>query len=482
MVSATFTTSLLNMANESYDLLEQLGDQKKVNLLKSNIQSKKGTDIAGKLDQIESDIEKAIQQNRSTEEVVRDIIQANFGSLNQDVQNTEKDLNELMLHLRAMLDSCGGEFAQLQELNDQEEAIVERAKAAFTNAEKALAKAKDLPDLANLLFGLKNRRVKRMSKEVEASLTEIKTSEEAANKMYRDRLKNADIKDSLHRIISQVSGMVKIIEGMIGEVEGQIEALKHRKDMAFQTKEKAAEIMEERQKDLVDLEAQLKQSELQLEEFENSSPEHTEQQKKIADFREQRAELKGRYNIALGIFQSKERFVDQIVVHLEAQTTTKNNLKQLIGQLRSDTEERITTYESGLQLIQSATAQEAASIYEDAGVKTDQLISEIAAKVFVSSERDRIDRIKKHPSRMAQLHQVLVAMAQATQRYKEEDAKLAEEHRTKYGIDVSREFSFQYESPVPGTPVGDPSVASPPTKPTPAPPASPGAAVDSLME
>ena len=48
---------------------------------------------------------------------------------------------------------------------------------------------------------------------------------------------------------------------------------------------------------------------------------------------------------------------------------------------------------------------------------------------------------------MAQLHQVLVAMAQATQRYKEEDARLAEEHRSKYGIDVSREFSFQYATP-----------------------------------
>ncbi len=470
------------MANESYDLLDQLGDQKKVNNLKAQIQAKKGSDITSRLDQIESEIEKAIKENRSTEEVVRDIIQANFGSLNQDVQNTEKDLNELMLHLRAMLDSCGGEFAQLQELNDKEQGVVDRAKAAHAHAEKDLARAKNMSDLANLLFGMKNRRIKRTTKEVEVSLAEIKTSEEEANRMYRDRLKNADIKDSLHRIISQVSGMVKIIEGMIGEVEGQIEALKLRKDMAFQTKEKAAEVMEERQKDLVEVEASLKQTELQLEELENSSPEHTEQQKKIADLREQRAELKGRYNIALGIFQSKERFVDQIIVHLEAQTTTKNNLKQLIGQLRSDTEERITTYESGLQLIQSATAQEAASIYEDAGVKTDQLISEIAAKVFVSSERDRIDRIKKHPSRMAQLHQVLVAMAQATQRYKEEDAKLAAEHRTKYGIDVSREFSFQYES-------ADSKSVAEQGKPTSPPPAAKvaattgsEAAVDSLLE
>jgi chromosome segregation ATPase len=352
-----------------------------------------------------------------------------------------------MLHLRAMLDSCGGEFAQLQELNDDEEAVVNRANAAYAKAEQALSKAQGMPDLANLLFGMKNRRIKKSTKEVDEALTEIKEAEEAANRMYRDRLKNADIKDSLDRIISQVTGMVGIIEGMIADVEAQIDALKQRKELAFNTKEKAAEVMEQRQADLVELEADLKRAELGLEELENSSPEHTEQQKKIADLREQRAELKGKYNIALGIFQSKERFVDQIVVHLEAQTTTKNNLKQLIGQLRSDTEERITTYESGLQLIQSATAQEAASIYEDAGVKTDQLITEIAAKVFVSSERDRIERIKKHPSRMAQLHQVLVAMAQATQQYKEQDAELAEQHRAKYGIDVSKEFSFQYATP-----------------------------------
>jgi chromosome segregation ATPase len=434
------------MANASYDILEQLGDPRSVQTLQSRLNDRRTVDISGRLDQIETQIEKAVQENRSTEEVVRDIIQASFGTLNQEVEAAEKDLNELMLHLRAMLDSCGGEFAQLQELNDSEQALVDRAKAAFADAEKALAKAKDMPDLANLLFGMKNRRVKKMSQEVEEALAEIKQSEEAANKMYRDRLKNADIKDSLDRIISQVSGMIRIIEGMIGEVEGQIEALKLRKDIAFETKEKAARVMEERQSDLDDIEARLRQAELQLEEFGNATPEHTEQQKKIADLREQRAEIKGRYHIALGIFQSKERFVEQIVVHLEAQTITKNNLKQLIGQLRSDTEERITTYSSGLQLIQSATAQEAASIYEEAGVKTDQLITEIAAKVFVSSERDRIERIRKHPSRMEQLHQVLVAMAQATQRFKEQDAQLAEQYRNKYGIDVGKEFSFRYET------------------------------------
>lgn len=431
--------------SDSFDLLDQLGNEKKVEELKARISDKKPKDILSKLDNIESDIEKAVADNRSSEDITSEIIKANFDTLNGDVESTEKDLQELMLHLRAMLDSCGGEFATLQELNPDEQALIDRAKKMLEEKTTDLKDAEAMSSAWNILFGFKNRKVSTLSKEKVEAAAGVKNAEQEANRRYRDRLKNADIGDSLNRIISQVQGMVGIVEGMILEVEEQIVALKNRKELSFETKEKAAEVMEQRKNDLEDLEAKLEQNENELLELPNNSPEYTEQQKKIADLREARAETKGKYNIALGIFQSKERFVDQIVVHLEAQTTTKNNLKQLIGQLKSDTEERVTTYESGLQLIQSATAQEAASIYEEAGVKTDQKITEIAAKVFVGSEKDRIERVKKHPERMSELHKVLVAMAEATAKYKEEDAQIIKEHSDKFGIDVSETFSHRYD-------------------------------------
>jgi len=443
------------MSDNTFDLLDQLGDDRKVEQLKARIEKKQGSDVVQKMDEIEAAIEKAAG-TKSAEEIIKDIVNSNFQTLNGDVEASEKDLQELMLHLRAMLDSCGGEFTKLQELNDDELKLVENAKRKVTEAQAALTKANGMSNMANIWFGLKNRKIKKATAEVASSETGVKTAEEEANKRYRDRLKNADIKDSLNRIISQVQGMIGIIEGMVVDVDRQIVGLTNRKEMAFQTKEKAATVMEERQAELGDLEAKLKQAELELEEMANGSPEHTEQQKLVADMRGERTDLKGKYDIAMGIFQSKERFVDQLVVHLQAQTTTKNNLKQLIGQLRSDTEERIATYESGLQLMQSATAQEAASIYEDAGSKTDQLITEIAAKVFVSSEEDRIERVKKHPKRMSELHNVLVAMAAATQKYKEQDAQLMKEHAEKYGIDVSKEFSWKYASDGDGG-SGDPS-------------------------
>ena len=377
--------------SDSFDLLDQLGDEKKVESLKAKIEKQAGRDISSKLDAIESEIEKAVADNRPTEDIVSGIIESNFETLNGDVESTEKDLQELMLHLRSMLDSCGGEFAKLQELNASEQKLVDDATSARQEAEVDAKRAQDMSDAWNILFGLKNRRVRNTKEELEQRIEALKAAEVEAQKRYRDRLKNADIGESLNRIISQVQGMVGIVEGMILDVDQQIVALKNRKELAFETKEKAAQVMEDRKADLEETEEKLKQAEIELSELPNNSPEYTEQEKKVADLKELRAELKGKFNIALGIFQSKERFVDQIVVHLEAQTTTKNNLKQLIGQLKSDTEERVATYESGLQLIQSATAQEAASMYEEAGVKTDQKITEIAAKVLVGSEKDRIE-------------------------------------------------------------------------------------------
>ncbi|MCC6911927.1 MAG: hypothetical protein IT224_07870, partial [Flavobacteriales bacterium] len=394
---------------------------------------------------IESEIESAAANNKSSEDIVSGIINAKFESLNGDVESTEKDLQELMLHLRAMLDSCGGEFANLQELDESELKLVASAKSKLEAAGRDLTDANGMSNAWNILFGYKNSKVNRLTNELAASEQGVKQAEQDANRSYRERLKNADIGDSLNRIISQVQGLSGVVEEMILEVEKQIDALKNRKELAFETKEKAAKVMESRKAELENLEALMKMEEKSLEELANNSPEYTEQQKKIADMRERRAEVKGKFNIALGIFQSKERFVDQIVIHLEAQTTTKNNLKQLIGQLKSDTEERVTTYESGLQLIRTATAQEAASIYEEAGVKTDQKITEIAAKVFVSSERDRIDRVKKHPERMTELHKVLVAMAEATAQFKAKDAEILKAHSDKFGIDVSETFSSNHE-------------------------------------
>ena len=86
--------------SDSFDLLDQLGDQKKVETIKAKLQKKTSEDISSKLDQIEADIEKAVGDNRSAEEIVDGIIDANFNTLNGDVEATEQDLQELIVSLQ----------------------------------------------------------------------------------------------------------------------------------------------------------------------------------------------------------------------------------------------------------------------------------------------------------------------------------------------------------------------------------------------
>ncbi|MCC6910777.1 MAG: hypothetical protein IT224_01990, partial [Flavobacteriales bacterium] len=77
---------------DSFDLLDELGDEKKVSELKARIQKKKASDVISKLDNIESEIESAAANNKSSEDIVSGIINAKFESLNGDVESTEKDL------------------------------------------------------------------------------------------------------------------------------------------------------------------------------------------------------------------------------------------------------------------------------------------------------------------------------------------------------------------------------------------------------
>ena len=65
---------------DSFDLLDELGDEKKVNELKARIQQKKASDVISKLDNIESEIENAAANNKSAEDIVSGIINAKLDS------------------------------------------------------------------------------------------------------------------------------------------------------------------------------------------------------------------------------------------------------------------------------------------------------------------------------------------------------------------------------------------------------------------
>ena len=312
--------------------------------------------------------------------------------------------------------------------------------------EEKLENAKDLPGIANVLFGMKNRRMKKFEQEVKDAEEDIDTATKDAERLYRERLRDASIDDSLNRIISQVTGMIDIINGEVANIDENISGLEHRKTIISETKERATKMMEEKEKALEEAEAAVRAAQDDLVNFQNGTEEYAKQENKIAELQNNRSDIKGAYQLALGVFHSKERFFEQVLTHIEAQKTTRANLKTLSAQLRSDTDERIEVYRSTLQLLQSAIAQEAASIYEEAGVKTDALTQTIASKILVASEKDRIVRTEKQEDRMKNISAIIINLAKQVQNFKEKDEQLRNEFKEKYGIDKSEQFEHTYES------------------------------------
>ena len=54
--------------SDSFDLLDQLGDQKKVEALKAKVEQKKSKNVVAKLDEIESEIEKDLNEEDSIDD------------------------------------------------------------------------------------------------------------------------------------------------------------------------------------------------------------------------------------------------------------------------------------------------------------------------------------------------------------------------------------------------------------------------------
>jgi CO dehydrogenase/acetyl-CoA synthase epsilon subunit len=73
------------MAKDNFDILSQLGDEKKVNELKAKIEKKKSIDYVSALDDIEKKIESSAD-SKSGEEIAKEIIDSNFENLNGNVQ------------------------------------------------------------------------------------------------------------------------------------------------------------------------------------------------------------------------------------------------------------------------------------------------------------------------------------------------------------------------------------------------------------
>ena len=155
-------------------------------------------------------------------------------------------------------------------------------------------------------------------------------------------------------------------------------------------------------------------------------------------------EFRGRRNQALVLFQSKERFAAELDVHEKSQMKLRDNQDAWITLLRSDTEERLTTFRSRLEAMKAMSDQEAAEKLDTLGSALDKSNVDFMAKVGSASDQRRMKMVESQPERIKRIEEARAAQAEAQAQIREREKVALGNFRERYGLDPLDSSFFSY--------------------------------------
>lgn len=390
-----------------------------------------------------ADIQKKFEQaaeikDKNERELRMRILEGDFESLRKEAAKEEQDLAQAVFGLNAMLESMGSEYSDLTQPDVKEKAILDRAQNELKNAElqrQAADKKWFFKETAALVADQKILNAKKLLEEAKSEV----------RRLSRQRLLNADMEVSLQEFMLRVEKTIQIMQRRMSEIEEQLQIVSLRKTKAFEVKEQAARALEKLDQELNQKEADLQKEEELIGSMENGTQEHAAQSKKISELRAAVERVRGNRNTAFVLHQSKDKFAAELEIHEKTQIKLRDNQRMWITSLRSDTEERVVTFRSRLEAMKAASDQDIAKSLDDLGAEADQRNAEYMASVGAASDRLRMDKIEKHPGRIAKIAEVAAAQAEAVQQIRVREQAAIEHFKKLYGIDPTTSSFFHYQ-------------------------------------
>ena len=425
----------------SAQLFEQLmsgTDQAVASLQK---RTERTTDLADQLAEVQDQLEQAAQIRDAKEREVRlKILGANFNQLRQDAAAEEKDLAEAVVGLSSILGEMGVEYAQLGSQSPAEQQLIERAEARLARSEQERVQAQ-----GKWLF--KAAAIAKADQEIAAAKQGIEYAKSEAIRLARKRLLAANIEQSLQDFMLKVEKTIQIMSDRMNQINEQVQKVTVREAEALKAKEAAAAAMEKFDQELNEAEAELHSEEDKLSSLANGTQEYVKQEQTISGLRMRVEELRGRRNTALTLFQSKEKFAEELGIHKRTQVKLRDNQAMWIIALRSDTEERVVTFRSRLEAMKAMSDQGVAEQLDTLGAAADQKNAVYMAQAGQASDDMRLKKLELHPERFSAMANISAAQAEAIQKVRMREGKLIQEFQEKYHLDVSRSSFFHYQPP-----------------------------------
>jgi hypothetical protein len=401
-------------------------------------------DVTEQVSDLEKKFEDAAKIKDDKERELRlKVLEADFRNLRDACRQEEQDLAQAVFGLNAILEGMGRDYMELGQLSDGEQGIVTRAESALAEAKLQRVNAEQKWNI----FGRRAKALQAAESDIKKAEAGIELSKQEARRQARQRLMKADMEHSLQDFMHRVSKTVSIMENRMKDIEKQLKAVEVRKASAFDIKQKAAEALEKLDAELTGKESDLRREEEMIQTLVNGTSEHAAQTKKVSDLRADVEALRGRRNTAFVLFQSKEKFAAELEIHEKTQMKLRDNQRMWITSLRSDTEERVTTFRSRLEAMKAMSDQDVAKQLDDLGAAVDQSNAEYMAMAGAASDRVRMSKIENHPDRVAKIAKIQAHQAEAIQKIRVREVEAIEKFKKQYGIDPTKSSFFSYEDP-----------------------------------
>jgi hypothetical protein len=399
-------------------------------------------DLTAEVSALEQKFDEASKIKDAKERDLRTkVLEADFRRLREETRKEEQDLANAVFGLNAILEGMGRDYMELGKLSPQEQALTDKAEQDLAGAKQKRVEAEQTWDV----LGRKARAIAAADAEIQAAEQRVTEAKNESRRMARQRLMSADMEASLQDFMHRVSKTINIMEHRMEEINRQLKAVEARKASAFEVKQKAAEALETLDAELTGIESDLRREEEMLQTLVNGTSEHAAQTEKVSNLRAKVEELRGRRNTAFVLFQSKEKFTAELEIHEKTQMKLRDNQRMWITSLRSDTEERVTTFRSRLEAMKAMSDQDVAKQLDDLGAAVDQSNAEYMAQAGAASDRVRMEKIEQHPERVAKLARVQAHQAEAIQQIRLREAEAIEKFKQQYGIDPTKSSFFSYE-------------------------------------
>ncbi len=403
-----------------------------------------GVSLIEQVNQLETQFTEAGKLEGPQRDTRMQVLQATFAQVRAGFASDEKDLAQVVFGINALFEQLGEEYSKLQEPSAEEQAVMARAKEVL-EAARAAAQSP-----SGGLFGLfaKSNKAKADQALAEAEVA-FKVAEKEVARKVRDRLMTASFEHSLQEYMLRVRKVIDLMRQRQKITEGEVKAVATRRAEAAKLQQAAAEALERIEAELQSAEQAQFAKEEEIKGLLNGSTERTVAETQLADLKAQTENLRGNRNIAMGVFQSKERFASELQVHEQAQIKLRDNQRLWIAVLQSDTEERVVTIKSRLEAQKALADQDVASELNAAGREIDKRNTLRMAEIGVASDNHALAMMESSPEALRQLEEIRAAQVEAQGKVRDRYQDLVEEFRNRYGIDPTQTSLSRYSGSQP---------------------------------